>query len=119
VVDLGPGRGAPDVQLRPREPDEIPHPLESPQVGAGRGETGPRSFYIGYVDIAWQGGILVFERAFWRALRGGASSGAAYDRALLSGFSPAMLTPNWWGSYDALATPPRALPRLVPGQRYV
>ena len=91
--------------------------IEKRKVGPG--EAGPRSFYIGYVDIAWQGGILVFERAFWRAVRSGLSLGAAYDRALLSGFSPAMLTPNWWGSYDALATPPSALPRLAPGQRYV
>lgn len=52
------------------------------------GALGPRSFYLGYADIAWVRGIVRFEQRFWRALRRGLPAGAAFDRGLLSGFSP-------------------------------
>jgi len=77
------------------------------------------SFYVSYIGTAWQGAALRFERAFWRALLDGSTAGAAFDRALLSAYNPAHLTPEWWGGYEHLPHAPSAdLPDLG-GQRYV
>ena len=83
------------------------------------GKHGPRSFYLGYAGIAWVRGIVRFEQHFWRALRRGLPAGAAFDRALLSGFSPADLTPEWWGNYNLIPTPPPSSPTPPGGPRYV
>ena len=83
------------------------------------GELGPRSFYLGYAGVAWVRGILRFEQHFWRALRRGLPAGAAFDHALLSGFSPADLTPEWWGSYNLIPTSPSSSPTPPGGPRYV
>jgi hypothetical protein len=83
----------------------------------GSGE--PDSFYVSYAGTAWQGAALRFERAFWRGLLDGATAGAAFDRALLSAYNPAHLTPEWWGGYSHLPHAPSAdLPDLG-GRRYV
>jgi hypothetical protein len=83
----------------------------------GSGE--PDSFYVSYIGTAWQGAALRFERAFWRGLLDGVTAGAAFDRALLSAYNPAHLTPEWWGGYEHLPHAPSAdLPDLG-GQRYV
>jgi hypothetical protein len=83
----------------------------------GSGE--PDSFYVSYIGTAWQGAALRFERAFWHALLEGATAGAAFDRALLSPYNPAHLTPEWWGGYGHLPHAPSAeLPDLG-GRRYV
>jgi hypothetical protein len=73
---------------------------------SGPGAVGPRSFYVSYSGVAWVRAIVRFEGAFWRALRRGATSGAAFDAALLSGYVTADLLPEWWGSYSLLPTPP-------------
>jgi len=73
---------------------------------SGPGTAGPRSFYVSYSGIAWVRAIVRFETAFWRALRRGATSGAAFDAALLSGYLAADLQPEWWGSYSLIPTPP-------------
>ena len=83
------------------------------------GNPGPRSFYLGYAGIAWVRGIVRFEQHFWRALRRGLPAGAAFDRALLSGFSPADLTPEWWGNYNLIPTPPPSSPTPPGGTRNV
>ena len=83
------------------------------------GKPGPRSFYLGYAGIAWVRGIVRFEQHFWRALRRGLPAGAAFDRALLSGFSPADLTPEWWGNYNLIPTPPPSSPTPPGGTRNV
>ena len=83
------------------------------------GKPGPRSFYLGYAGIAWVRGIVRFEQHFWRALRRGLPAGAAFDRALLSGFSPADLTPEWWGNYNLIPTPPPSSPTPPGGSRNV
>jgi len=83
------------------------------------GSLGPRSFYLGYAGIAWVRGIVRFEQHFWRALRSGLPAGAAFDRGLLSGFSPADLTPEWWGNYNLIPTPPSSLPTPPGGTRNV
>ena len=83
------------------------------------GKHGPRSFYLGYAGIAWVRGIVRFEQHFWRALRRGLPAGAAFDRALLSGFSPADLTPEWWGNYNLIPTPPPSSPTPPGGSRNV
>jgi len=83
------------------------------------GKHGPRSFYLGYAGIAWVRGIVRFEQHFWRALRRGLPAGAAFDRALLSGFSPADLTPEWWGNYNLIPTPPPSSPTPPGGTRNV
>lgn len=83
------------------------------------GALGPRSFYLGYADIAWVRGIVRFEQRFWRALRRGLPAGAAFDRGLLSGFSPADLTPEWWGNYNLIPTSPSSSPTPPGGTRYV
>ena len=83
------------------------------------GKPGPRSFYLGYAGIAWVRGIVRFEQHFWRALRRGLPAGAAFDRALLSGFSPADLTPGWWGNYNLIPTPPPSSPTPPGGTRNV
>ena len=67
---------------------------------AASGASGPRSFYLGYVGISWVRAAARFERAFWRELRDGSSAGDAFERALLAGFDPNDLAPEWWGSYD-------------------
>jgi hypothetical protein len=72
----------------------------------GPGAAGPRSFYLSYSGLAWVRGITRFEQRFWRALRRGLSAGAAFDQGLLSGFSPAELTPEWWGNYNLIPTAP-------------
>jgi hypothetical protein len=77
---------------------------------SGPGAVGPRSFYVSYSGIAWVRAIVRFESAFWRALRRGATSGAAFDAALLSGYVTADLLPEWWGSYSLLPTPPAREP---------
>ena len=83
------------------------------------GSIGPRSFYLGYVGVAWVRGIVRFERHFWRALRRGLPTGAAFDQALLSGYAPADLAPEWWGNYNLTPTSPAATPTLPGGPRYV
>jgi hypothetical protein len=83
------------------------------------GKSGPRSFYLGYAGIAWVRGIVRFEQRFWRALRSGLPAGVAFDRGLLSGFSPADLTPEWWGNYNLIPTPPSSLPTPPGGTRNV
>jgi hypothetical protein len=84
-----------------------------------QGVNEPDSFYVSYIGTAWQGAALRFERAFWRALLDGATTGAAFDRALLSPYNPEHLTPEWWGGYGHLPHAPSAdLPDLG-GQRYV
>jgi hypothetical protein len=84
-----------------------------------QGANEPDSFYVSYIGTAWQGAALRFERAFWQALLEGATAGAAFDRALLSPYNPAHLTPEWWGGYGHLPHAPSAdLPDLG-GQRYV
>lgn len=84
-----------------------------------QGANEPDSFYVSYIGTAWQGAALRFERAFWRGLLDGATAGAAFDRALLSAYNPAHLTPEWWGGYEHLPHAPSAdLPDLG-GQRYV
>ena len=83
------------------------------------GKLGPRSFYLGYAGIAWVRGIVRFEQHFWRALRRGLPAGAAFDRGLLSGFSPADLTPEWWGNYNLIPTSPSSSPTPPGGPRYV
>jgi hypothetical protein len=83
------------------------------------GALGPRSFYLGYAGVAWVRGIVRFEQHFWRALRRGLSTGAAFDRGLLSGFSPADLTPEWWGNYNLIPTAPTNSPTPPGGPRYV
>ena len=83
------------------------------------GALGPRSFYLGYAGIAWVRGIVRFEKRFWRALRRGLPTGAAFDRGLLSGFSPADLTPEWWGNYNLIPTSPSNSPTPPGGTRYV
>ncbi len=83
---------------------------------SGPGVAGPRSFYLAYSGVAWVRGIVRFESAFWRALRRGATSGAAFDAALLSGYARADLFPEWWGSYSLIPTPPFATPEVP---RYV
>jgi len=83
------------------------------------GALGPRSFYLGYAGIAWVRGIVRFEQRFWRALRRGLSAGAAFDRGLLSGFSSADLTPEWWGNYNLIPTSPSSSPTPPGGTRYV
>ena len=83
------------------------------------GALGPRSFYLGYAGIAWVRGIVRFEQRFWRALRRGLPAGAAFDRGLLSGFSPADLTPEWWGNYNLIPTSPSSSPTPPGGPRYV
>jgi len=71
---------------------------------------GPRSFYVGYSGVAWVRAIVRFESSFWRALRRGATAGAAFDAALLSGYAAVDLLPDWWGSYDLVPTPPATAP---------
>ena len=83
------------------------------------GKLGPRSFYLGYAGVAWVRGILRFEQHFWRAVRSGLPAGAAFDRGLLSGFSPADLTPEWWGNYNLIPTSPSSSPTPPGGPRYV
>ena len=84
-----------------------------------QGANEPDSFYVSYIGTAWQGAALRFERAFWRGLLDGVTAGAAFDRALLSAYNPAHLTPEWWGGYEHLPHAPSAdLPDLG-GQRYV
>lgn len=84
-----------------------------------QGGSEPKSFYVGYVGIAWQGAAIRFERAFWRGLLDGASAGAAFDRALLVAYEPKYLAPEWWGGYGHLPhAPAAALPNLE-GRRYV
>jgi hypothetical protein len=83
------------------------------------GSLGPRSFYLGYAGVAWVRGILRFEQHFWRALRRGLPAGAAFDHGLLSGFSPADLTPEWWGNYNLIPTSPSSSPTTPGGPRYV
>ena len=83
------------------------------------GALGPRSFYLGYAGVAWVRGIVRFEQHFWRALRRGLSAGAAFDHGLLSGFSPADLTPEWWGNYNLIPTSPSSSPTPPGGPRYV
>lgn len=83
------------------------------------GSIGPRSFYLGYAGVAWVRGIVRFERHFWRALRRGLPTGAAFDQALLSGYAPADLAPEWWGNYNLTPTSPAATPALPGGPRYV
>ena len=83
------------------------------------GTLGPRSFYLGYAGIAWVRGIVRFEQHFWRALRRGLSAGAAFDRGLLSGFSPTDLTPEWWGNYNLIPTAPSNSPTPPGGPQYV
>lgn len=75
---------------------------------AAPGASGPRSFYLGYVGISWIRAAARFERAFWRELRGGSSAGGAFERALLTGFDPNDLVPQWWGSYDLYPLAPSA-----------
>lgn len=72
------------------------------------GETGARSFYLGYAGIAWVRAAARFERAFWREIGSGASAGAAFEEALLAGFDPSDLSPEWWGSYDLYPSAPGA-----------
>ena len=81
----------------------------------GPGVVGPRSFYVGYSGIAWVRAIVRFESAFWRALRRGATSGAAFDAALLSGYNAADLLPEWWGSYSLVPTPPATPTEVLRG----
>jgi len=83
------------------------------------GALGPRSFYLGYAGVAWVRGIVRFEQRFWRALRSGLPAGAAFDRGLLSGFSPADLTPEWWGNYNLIPAAPSSSPIPPGGPRYV
>jgi hypothetical protein len=72
------------------------------------GATGPRSFYLGYVGIAWVRAAARFERVFWREIGDGSSVGAAFEQALLAGFDPSDLVPEWWGSYDLYPSAPGA-----------
>ncbi len=72
------------------------------------GVSGPRSFYLGYVGISWVRAAARFERAFWREVRDGSSTGGAFERALLAGFDPNDLLPEWWGSYDLYPLAPSA-----------
>ena len=83
------------------------------------GALGPRSFYLGYAGIAWVRGIVRFEQRFWRALRRGLPAGAGFDRGLLSGFSSADLTPEWWGNYNLIPAAPSSSPIPPGGPRYV
>lgn len=83
------------------------------------GALGPRSFYLAYAGIAWVRGIVRFEQRFWRALGRGLPAGAAFDRGLLSGFSPADLTPEWWGNYNLIPTSPSSSPTPPGGPQYV
>jgi len=89
---------------------KLPAALGIAMQKSGPGAVGPRSFYVSYSGIAWVRAIVRFESAFWRALRRGATSGAAFDAALLSGYSAADLLPEWWGSYSLLPTPPAREP---------
>ena len=84
-----------------------------------QGVNEPDSFYVSYAGTAWQGAAVRFERAFWRGLLDGATTGAAFDRALLIAYDPEHLTPEWWGGYGHLPHAPSAeLPDLG-GRRYV
>jgi hypothetical protein len=98
---------------------KLPAALGIATQRVGPGATGPRSFYLGYSGLAWVRGITRFEQRFWRALRRGLSAGAAFDQALLSGFSPTDLTPEWWGNYNLIPTPPSSSPIPPGGPRYV
>ena len=84
-----------------------------------QGANEPDSFYVSYAGTAWQGAALRFERAFWRGLLDGATAGAAFDRALLSAYNPAHLTPEWWGGYSHLPHAPSATLPDLGGRRYV
>ena len=72
------------------------------------GASGPRSFYLGYVGISWIRAAARFERTFWSGLREGAATGVAFEHALLAGFDPSDLSPEWWGSYDLYPLAPSA-----------
>jgi hypothetical protein len=89
---------------------KLPAALGIAMNKSGPGAAGPRSFYVSYSGVAWVRAIVRFETAFWRALRRGATSGAAFDAALLSGYSAADLLPEWWGSYSLRPTPPASQP---------
>jgi hypothetical protein len=89
---------------------KLPAALGIAMQKSGPGVAGPRSFYVSYSGVAWVRAIVRFETAFWRALRRGATSGAAFDAALLSGYSAADLLPEWWGSYSLRPTPPASQP---------
>jgi hypothetical protein len=94
---------------------KLPAALGIAMKKAGPGALGPRSFYVGYSGIAWVRAIVRFESAFWRALRRGATSGAAFDAALLSGYNAADLLPEWWGSYGLVPTPPATPTEVLRG----
>jgi hypothetical protein len=84
-----------------------------------QGQAEPKSFYVSYAGIAWQGAALRFERAFWRALVDGATAGAAFDRALLVTYDPDHLRPEWWGGYGHRPLAPSAQLPDLGGRRYV
>jgi len=59
---------------------------------------GPK-FYVGYLGEAFDNDEETFETAFWNALTRGKSVGAAFDLAMLGGFTHASFGADWWGSY--------------------
>ena len=97
---------------------KLPGAFGIPQRKSGPGQRGVDSFYLGYEGIAWQSGMVPFERRFWAELVTGTSTGGAFDRALLANFAPSEIDPEWWGSYDHFATAPGSAGAPIDGGGY-
>ena len=98
---------------------KLPASFGIPQRKDGPGQRGVDAFYLSYSGIAWQSGMVPFEQSFWAALLTGTTTGEAFDRALLAGFAPDEIVPEWWGSYTHFATAPGSAGGAIPGGGYV